>query len=123
MHTILYSKVTGHLQLLLMSANLHQDLATSQGAEYHPEVCCFVLIFETEAASKSGSSAEEAWDAFDNLIRLIINVLQSGSQMAFIGHVARSTGGPWFVLLSLSHPLLSTYVTPALWSKGSFRCS
>ncbi len=123
MHTVLFSKVTNHLQLLLMKANLHLDLASSQGAEHYSKFCFPALNVYTEAATKSPASAKEAWEALDSLIRLINNMLQSGSQMAFIGHVARSTGGPWFVLLSLSHPILSTYLTPALWTKGKSRCS
>ena len=123
MHTVLFTKVTNHLQLLLMKANLHLDLASSQGTEYRSKFYVYLLNFDTEAATKSGTSAKEAWEALDSLIRLINNILQSGSQMAFIGHVARSTGGPWFVLLSLSHPILSTYLTPALWTKGRSRCS
>ncbi|KJA17922.1 hypothetical protein HYPSUDRAFT_976444 [Hypholoma sublateritium FD-334 SS-4] len=102
-HGILRAKVSSYFQLKLMKSNLHLDLAASQ-----------------EAASRSEISAGEAYRSLERIVDLITDVLRSGGQLAFIAHASRSTGGPWFVIISLAHPILSTYLAPSLWDKVCF---
>ena len=71
-----------------------------------------------EAASKSEISAGEAYRALERIVGLTTEVLRSGSQLAFVAHTSRSTGGLWFVVISIAHPFLYTYLAPRLWDKG-----
>lgn len=73
-----------------------------------------------EAASKSEVSAGDAFRALERIVSLTTDVLRSGSQLAFIAHTSRSTGGPWFVVISLAHPFVYTYLAPSLWDKGIY---
>ncbi len=129
---ILRAKITNYFQLILMKSNLRLDLAASQGASHtftlrlgflSASACLMFIILlyalriQRQPASQMSALAKLT-RALERIVGLVTDILGGGGQLAFIAHASRSTGGPWFVAISLAHPLLSTYLATTFYDKG-----
>ncbi|CAA7271192.1 unnamed protein product [Cyclocybe aegerita] len=102
-YKILQAKVTRHYELFLMTADLRQDLPTSQ-----------------KISSKQPVTAAQVWEALDSIIRFLMQVLRVGTQLALIARLFNSSAGPLFSLLSIAEPLFMTFYSEEIWTKIFF---
>ncbi|KIM46798.1 hypothetical protein M413DRAFT_440368 [Hebeloma cylindrosporum] len=100
---LLRRRITQHFSVHLLKSQLEIDLATSQ-----------------EATSEQKISASAAWEAIEEIVSFMTEVLTTGSQLALIVHLSRTTGGPTFAILCTSKPLISAAFNRTLWDKVCF---
>ncbi|KAF9440398.1 P-loop containing nucleoside triphosphate hydrolase protein, partial [Macrolepiota fuliginosa MF-IS2] len=93
-------RITSHFEIRILSAKLKHNLAQSGNTVEQINV-----------------SADQAWDAFQQLLhftRIALNIL---SQLALILHLSRRDSGRLlFTFLCILQPVLSTSIVKSLWS-------
>ncbi|KAF8888411.1 P-loop containing nucleoside triphosphate hydrolase protein [Gymnopilus junonius] len=100
---LLKTRVTRYFELVLMKAKLGLDMPTSQ-----------------EAGSKQGVSAQQAWDALQNIFKFGTDLIRIASHILLIARISRWSGGPVYTLLCISQPLFSAFNRRDLWDKVCF---
>lgn len=64
-------------------------------------------------------SAKAAWDALEQIVLFMTELLTTSSQLVLIFHLSRTTGSPMFALLCIGKPLISATFARTLWDKGT----
>ncbi|KAF9010198.1 hypothetical protein BDQ17DRAFT_1006593 [Cyathus striatus] len=100
LNSVIKGRVTYHLEIILMQAKLQVDLVTHKGA---------INTMQT--------TAEDAWHAFRDISSFFTEFIAFASQLALIGHLSRSFGGPIFVVFCIAKPLITTFCQRSIWSK------
>jgi len=62
--------------------------------------------------------ADQIWGSLDTLLSLSTQILRIISQLAFVAHLSRDTGGSVLALLSICQPIVSNLFDRELWNKG-----
>ncbi|KAF9445375.1 P-loop containing nucleoside triphosphate hydrolase protein [Macrolepiota fuliginosa MF-IS2] len=93
-------RIISHFELRLMKAKLSHDLAKSGSAAHQINV-----------------TSHQAWSAFDEILRFVGWIVDALSQFTLIIHLARRNGGPFFALLCIIKPIVSTISRQSLWDK------
>jgi len=86
----------------------------------HIKFTVFNRHFYIEVESAQEISAHDAWDALEEIVTFMTELLTTSSQLALIVHLSRTTGGPMFALLCIGKPLIDAAFARALWDKGTF---
>ncbi|RDB22985.1 putative multidrug export ATP-binding/permease protein YgaD [Hypsizygus marmoreus] len=80
--------------------SLRLDLATSLEPDSHTRI-----------------STTDAWNAFEQVVEFMAEILTSVSQFYLIVHASRFTGGPLFASLCIAKPFLRALTLQNVWSK------
>jgi hypothetical protein len=75
-------------------------------------------VSHTDPRHGANVSSDDGWNAFEAVVHLVAEVLTSTSQLSLIYHASHSTGGPVFVLLCISKPILRALTQRDHWSSG-----
>ncbi|KAF9445376.1 P-loop containing nucleoside triphosphate hydrolase protein, partial [Macrolepiota fuliginosa MF-IS2] len=93
-------RITSHFEIRILSAKLKRNLAQSGNT-----------------AEQINVSANQAWDAFQELLHFTSIGLNIISQLTLILHLSRrDSGGLLFPLLCILQPVLSTSTSKSLWN-------
>ncbi|KDR69212.1 hypothetical protein GALMADRAFT_924742 [Galerina marginata CBS 339.88] len=119
----LQSKVTCHFDVHLIKGDSMGPICSlSRCLPSMPRLARLRIDLPTsqEAGSTQEVNSTEAWEALEQIIDFLTDVLTASSQMVLIANLSRMTGGPVFAFLCVCKPIISTIFSRRLWNKACF---